>query len=346
MLALYSWDTDDQQVFKKGELPEKLGQLAAVAPVGSVKDRLSLKAIAVRARDEGKPDDRARAADRALVDGILANPASVKEHWDLVVFFAEPIVKYLAPAADERAELARKWDLALGQLQAAGALSRGDSMDALDARVDMWKMIDKTEKLSPARQPALRAEVLRIVSQSTDRFERQAVVPSAAHVLASAGLMKESDEMLKAELPRAVAPYYHMLGLASNAKQRGEKKEALGWYEQAWRKSEGPATRIQWGAGYVRELVALSPEDSARISNAASAIVSGLEPKAETFFERNQRSLQRMATQLAKWQGTDASRTKVVAKVKAQLSRTCGKLPAKDPGRINCEAVFSAKSDP
>jgi thiol-disulfide isomerase/thioredoxin len=346
MLALYSWDTDDQQVFKKGELARRLGELAAAAPAGVAKDRLALKAIAARAKEDAKGgDERARAADRAVVDKVLASPESVKQQWDLVVFFAEPIVKYLAPAPDARAELARRWDSALQQLLAGGALSRSDSMDALDARVEMWKAIDKSEKLSAERQQAVQADVTRIVSQSTDRYERQAVVPSAASVLASAGLMKESDEMLKAELPRAVAPYYHMLGLASNAKKRGEKAEALKWYEQAWRKAEGPATRIQWGSGYVRELVALSPDDATRISTAASSVVAGLEPKGETFFERNQRSLQRMAGQLAKWQGTDASRMKVVAKVKDQLARTCGKLPAKDPGRVNCEAVFTPKSD-
>ena len=345
LLALYSWDTDDQQVFKKSELAARLGDLAAAAPAGAVKDRLALKAIAGRTKDPEKVEEGVRAADRAVVDKVLATPESVKEQWDLVVFFAEPIVKYVAPAADARAELARKWDGALQQLLAGGALSRSDSMDALDARVEMWKAIDKSEKLSAQRQQSVRSDVMRIVSQSTDRYERQAVVPSAAQVLASAGLMKESDEMLKAELPRAVAPYYHMLGLASNAKKRGDKIEALQWYEQAWRKSEGPATRIQWGSGYVRELVALSPDDGARISGAASAVVAGLEPKGETFFERNQRSLQRMAGQLTKWQGTDPSRAKVVAKVKEQLSRTCGKLPAKDPGRANCESVFTPKSD-
>jgi hypothetical protein len=220
-------------------------------------------------------------------------------------------------------------------------LSRSDSVDAWNARVDLWKAIDGSPVLSAGRQQAVRTELDRIVSQTTDRYERQAVVPGAADVLASAGLVAESDAMLKAELPRAVAPYYHMLVLASNAKKRGDNAEALRWYEQAWRKSEGPATRLQWGAGYVRRLVELAPDETARISAAASAIVSGLEPKGETFFERNERSLQRMAAELLKWERGNPARAKVVAKVKQQLAQKCSRLPAHDAGRANCDDVFA-----
>jgi len=344
MLAFYSWDTDDQQLVKKDELPARLSELAAAAPaqMGPAKDRLVLKAIAARSKVDGKgTDERTRAADRAVVDRILGNADAAHEQWDLVVFFAEPIVKYLAPTPDARVELASKWDMALQQLLASGKLSRSDSIDAFDARVSLWKIIDKSDKLSPERQQAVRADLDRIVSQSTDRYERQAVVPGAADVLASAGLLQESDAMLKSELPRAVAPYYHMLVLASNAKKRGDDKAALQWYEKAWKSAEGPATRIQWGAGYVGRIVELTPNDVTRVSAAAGAVISGLEAKDETFFERNQRSLQRMAKRLVAWQGTAPSRVRAVAKVKEQLAKTCAKLPTGQPGRANCEAVFA-----
>lgn len=344
LLAYYSWDTDDQQVFKKSELASRLSQLAAAAPVqlGPAKERLALKAISARADDDAKGATEAvRTADRASVEQVLSSPELSRQQWDFVVFYEEPFLKYLAPDPDARAALARKWDASLEKLLASGALSRSDSVDALNARVDLWKAIDKSAALSTARQQVVRTELNRIVAQTTDRYERQAVVPGAADVLASAGLVDESDAMLKAELPRAVAPYYHMLVLASNARKRGDNAGALRWYEQAWRKSEGPATRLQWGAGYVRRLVELAPGETARISAAASAIVSGLEPKGETFFERNERSLQRMAQELVKWQGADPARARVVANVKQQLAQKCSKLPAKDAGRANCEDVFA-----
>lgn len=345
LLAFYSWDTDDQVVFRNSELAARLTDLSASAPaqLRDVKDRLLLKAIATRARDAAKGVDEAmRGRDRAAVDQLLDRPDAVRQQRDLVVFFAEPIVKYVAASSDARAELARKWDATLGDLMTSGSLSRVDTVGALDARVALWKMIDKSETLAPGHREEVRAEVMKLVRLTTDRYERQAVVPDAADVLASAGLVKESDEILKAELPRAVAPYYHMLVLAANAKKRGDKAEALRWYEQAWSKSQGPATKLQWGSSYVRQLVALAPADSRRISAAAESVIAGLAPTDETFFDRNERSLQKMAAQLLGWQGHDPQRMKVVAKVRDRLARTCARLPAKDTGRANCENVFAA----
>lgn len=343
LLAYYSWDTDQQQLAKNSELASMLSKIAAAVPADQprVRDRLAFKAVVARARDEKNGDKSLVESDRAVVDRLLADKDSPKELSDLFIYYGDTVVKYLASTPDARSQLASKWDSTVSALFAGGAMSRTERIDALDGRIDLWKLIDKTEKLGAARQQAVVQEVNKLVAETTDRYERQSVIPSAAHVLTSAGLVAQSDALLKAELPRAVAPYYHMLVLAGNAKERGDKAGALQWYEQAWRKSEGPATKIQWGGTYVKEIISLTPEDANRISSAAGAVIGGLEPKGETFFERNERSLQRMARQLATWQGSDASRAKVVSGLKGQLNKTCLKLPAKDPGRANCESVFS-----
>src|SRR5207253_4129852 len=164
--------------------------LAAAAPQGPIRDRLSLKGVAARAQDDSAATAaQSRAGDRALVDKLLADPQTVVEQRDLLVLFADPMVKYLASSPDDRAQLATTWDAALAKMLASTSVSRIDALDALDARVDLWKAIDKSEQLAPARQQLARAESLRIVSQASDKYERQAVVPSAAHVLASAGLL-------------------------------------------------------------------------------------------------------------------------------------------------------------
>ena len=79
-----------------------------------------------------------------------------------------------------------------------------------------------------------------------------------------------------------------MLGLAANAKKRGDKAAALDWYEKAYAAADGPATRLQWGAGYVNALVDLAPQDAQRIEAAASQVIGELEAKPDTFFGRNQ----------------------------------------------------------
>ena len=45
----------------------------------------------------------------------------------------------------------------------------------------------------------------------------------------------------------------------------------LRWYRQAFDTSEGPATRLQWGASYLVALVDLAPGDAARIEKTADS---------------------------------------------------------------------------
>jgi thioredoxin-like negative regulator of GroEL len=346
LLAYYSWDTDEQQVLGTKELPVRLADLAARVPADlpQVRDRLAFKALAARAQAGGPPDATTAAEAAKLVDRLLADADAIRAAPDLLAFYADPIVGYLAPAGEQRKLLASRWDAALAQLLKSSVLSRADQVGAWDSRVTLWKMMSPDGEVSTSQ----RAEILRamgdIVAATTDRYERQAVVPDGAHVLAEAGLVDRSDELLKFELPHAVAPYYHMLVLGGNAVKRHDTKSALSWYEQAWRKSEGPATRIQWGTGFVGRLVELSPDDAGRVESAARTVIAQLAPNGETFYERNQRSLERMAKRLVKWEGSDAARQRSVKKIKLQLATICARLPANEPGRANCEAVFTQKT--
>lgn len=346
LLAFYSWDTDEQQVLSTAELPQRLAELAAAVPADlpQVRDRLAFKALAARAREKSAGEATVVEAGKQLADRVLASPEASLQLVDILVGQAEPIVKYLAAAGEPRRALATRWEAALAKLAESSAQSKSDQVDLLDARVSLWKLIDESETLPAPRRAVVLRETARLVAATTDKYERQAVVPNAAHVLAQVGLLSESDELLKFELPRAVAPYYHMLGLAGNAKKRNDPKAALDWYEQAWRNSEGPATRIQWGTGFVGHLVELAPGDVARVENAAGTVIAQLDPKNETFYERNQRALRRMADRLVKWQGTDPSRKASVEKVRQKLAKTCARLPAGDTGRTNCDSVFTAAS--
>jgi thioredoxin-related protein len=342
LLAYYSWDTDEQQVLDTKELPARLAELGSRAPpdLPQVRERLAFKAVAALAQS-GSQDPAAIADAMKVIDGLLAEPAAVRRAPDLLAFYADPVVAYLAPAGERRKSLASRWDNALAELLKSSALSRVDQVGAWDSRVTLWKMTSADGDLSASQ----RAEVLRaigdLVAVTTDRYERQAVVPDAAHVLAEAGLLDRSDELLRYELPHAVAPYYHMLVLGGNAVKRHDTKSALSWYEQAWRRSEGPATRIQWGTGFVGRLMELSPTDVGRVESAASAVIAQLAPKGETFYERNQRSLERMAKRLLKWEGSDPARQRTVKKIKQQLATTCARLPANEPGRAHCDSVFA-----
>jgi hypothetical protein len=55
------------------------------------------------------------------------------------------------------------------------------------------------------------------------------VITAAAYLLRAAGLLDESDTLLKANLAQSHSPYYLMSQLSLNAAKRGDKASALRW---------------------------------------------------------------------------------------------------------------------
>ena len=297
-----------------------LRQLADACPAGQPETaaRLLLKAAAASGIASGsapaaKPGAKAAALPAAPADAatriqvlrLLADPARPRVHMDVLTNNAADLARALSAAhTPERAELVAALNTALKRLAADTTLSRADRMTAVIAQVDLAKLGAAQNAKTPlgakaARQvlpDTLLAEVrdhtARADRDITDGYERQAVITTAAYMLGQAGLLDESDTLLKANLAKSHSPYYLMSGLAGNAKMRGDKAGALRWYEQAFNKSEGPATRLQWGAAYVGALVELAPHDEGRIEKAAQQVLAEAAAQPNAFYERSARSLQ------------------------------------------------------
>ncbi len=350
LLAFYSWDTDQQQLVPKDGTPALLKQLADACPADQteVATRLRLKALA--AVDEAAPA-KPDAATQATLLALLANGPQARAHMDVLTTAAPDITRALsAKGTPQRTELLAAFDAALKRLEADTTLSRADRMQALIAQVDM-ALIDAPKAGPAAKAPApkpklpdalladVREHTARADREITDGYERQAVITAAAYLLAHAGLGEESDTLLKANLAKSHSPYYLMSALASNAKARGDKAEALRWYQEAFDKSEGPATRLQWGASYLNALVELSPQDEARIEKAASQLLTEAAAQPDAFYERSGRSLQRVGSKLQGWNKTGTHQA-AMKRLQTQLDGVCGALDAADPKRANCAALL------
>ena len=293
------------------------------------------------ALDKAPLPDASAALSR--VQQVLREPALARENFDVLVNYTAELVGVLSKSgSSERASLQATWVAALEQFSLDAGLSRADRLSALSARLALAKL-DLPKDTKPALSTALLAQVREAAAaadQSTSStYERQAVIPNAADVLSEAGLLDESDALLKAELPKALSPYYHMLVLSANAKTRGDKVGAVDWSERAWNESKGPATRLQWGSGYVNRLIELAPNDAARIEKAATGVLAELEAVPETFYERNRRGLEKMGQRLLAWNGK-GQHAGVIRKLSQQLDGVCAKLPAQDETRAACGGVF------
>jgi thioredoxin-related protein len=345
MLAWYSWVTDESKLAGEGKLAETLWRLAKLCPAGQpgLKRRLELQASAAAAKAKGtKPRD-----DKATVDfllPVLADAAFTRENFDLVVYYADDVVgKFTLPGSARRAELARTWNAALERLAGDAKLSPIDRLAALDAEIALAKLDAPQGELPAALQQRARGESARAVRDARDPHARAAIVSAAAETLADANLLDESDAVLETEIERSATPYYYMLGLALNAKKRGDKAGAVDWAQKAYATAKGPATRLQWGVRYVTLLIELAPGDVDRIEKAASQVIGELEPAPDTFYERNRRSLERMGKSLAAW-SRDARHRAAVQALDAEMSALCAKIPVEDPARATCEGALHGPS--
>jgi thioredoxin-like negative regulator of GroEL len=348
MLAYYGWDIDEAQLVSAGERAGLLAQLSAACPASEAQaaTRLLLKALAESDDGKGiKPD----AALRQRVARLLADAAATRAQMDVVVNAAADITQALAPQAGaERKALVTSFDVALQRLQADATLSRGDRLGALGSRVALAR-IDlpkdtRQPKLGAALVQQVREHVARDDREMTDPYERQAVISGDAWLLGEVGLWAESDALLKANLGKSHSPYYLMSQLGGNARKAGRTDEALRWYEESYAKSEGPATRLQWGAGYFSALVELAPQDSARIERVAGQLFAEAAKDPAAFHERSARSLQRVGAKLAEWNkaGQHEAAVRRLNEGADGLAATCGKLDAADGQRATCEGILKA----
>ena len=350
MLSFHSWEIDESGLVEKADRPAVLVELASKSQAQERGDsetttRLWLKALA--ASDDGKgvkPD----AALRKRVQRVLADPALARTHMDVLINGASDIVKVLSgDDSADRAPLVAQFDAALVRLQADVSLSRGDRVSALVARVDLARLGQPKDATKPNLAPALVQEVremsARMDREISDGYERMAVITALAYLQGQAGLWADSDGLLKANLAKTHSPYYLMSQLGSNARKLGKKEEALAWYRQAYDKSEGPATRLQWGASYIAALVDLAPADAPRIEKAVSQLFTEAARDKGAFHDRSARSLQRVGKKIGSW-NADGKHAATVKRLQAQLNGVCAKVEAADGQRATCAAVLPRKS--
>jgi len=353
LLAFYSWETDQQQVIGKDKLPATMRSLAAACPdtAPDAAMRLRLKALAFA---DGKPPLKVDAATRAAILALLADPAKTREQTDMVSNYASEIVRATsAKGSADRRTLVAAFDGALERLVTDTTLSRADRTQALIARVDLVRIDEPAEGAAKATTPrpkprlpdALVAEVrdhvARMDREITDGYERQAVITAAAYLLERAGLGGESDALLKANLAKSHSPYYLMSELAINAKKRGDKAEALRWYREAYEKSEGPATRLQWGASYIAALVELAPHDEKAIEAATTQFWSEAAAQPDAFYMRSGRALQKVGNQLQAWNKGGAHRASM-ARLETRLGELCSTPSRSDDERATCRKLLAA----
>ncbi|MEN9867896.1 MAG: hypothetical protein RL748_3486 [Pseudomonadota bacterium] len=341
MLSYYTWDGGEQQLVKNDEVAATLQKLASACNVPEIALRLQLKAWVAMSgqKTEQRPAiDRASAVARLLT--LLADARQTRDNMDVLVYGASNLTELLTATGAEQNKLLAAFDSALNVLMKDQTLSKPDRVAIISSQINLARVLTPKGALPAELVQQVQQRVNDLDKSTSNPYERQAVISDAAHALTDVGLIDQSDDLLKAELKRSQAPYYYMLTLASNAKKRNDKAGALNWYEQGYQAAKGPATRLQWGASYLTNLLDLAPHDEERIAKAAQGVLTELAATRDAFYTRNRGSLGRIGKKLSAW-NADGKHQQVFGKVQAQLNGICAKTPEADGQKSACESILS-----
>ncbi|WP_373989497.1 thioredoxin family protein [Duganella sp. BuS-21] len=281
LLSHYSWDTDEGKLLGSRALAPTLSALAAASTDRAAAMRLSLHAQLASGT-----------GDAAALLALLGDAQQARANMDIFNNSGINLIKI----ASRREELAA----ALGAVAAQWAddfwLSAPDRLMAVRLQMRLARLRAPTQGL----QALVRERVDAALAESTDPYERHALVNTAVGALNDAGLPELAEQVLLAELARSHSPYYFMLSLAASARRRSDMAAVLSWYGKAWQASTGPATRLQWGVTYLSSLIDLAPQDAAAIEQAAQALLADIHHAgADAHQQRNLSQLQKLAAKLA-----------------------------------------------
>jgi thiol-disulfide isomerase/thioredoxin len=349
LLAYYSWATDNGRVLAEADQLTTFRRLHQRCPPELAPEcgRLYFEYLsaAADASEDGKPalDGLERADARRQLLALLGSTAAVKANVDNLLYGAKDVVGLLSEAGTpERRQLTDAWRAALERLVKgpdAASLSGPEELYVVRARLILAQLDAPDAPLPPVLIEEARASVARVDAATTDSYARQAVVNAAAGLYWEAGLDDDANRLLVAELEKAKSPYYFMLDLADLAEKAGREEEAVDWLARAYAGAKGPATRFQWGYGYLVGLLEMTPEDVARIEQVGLEVLGELDGTPDAFYQRTRMRLEQLSAKLLEW-GQAPGHAPVVEKLRARTAEICGGMPAGDEGRTSCEAFL------
>ncbi|PXA87287.1 dihydroneopterin aldolase [Nostoc sp. 3335mG] len=328
LLASFDW-FDDPKHF--GDYPKAaafLAKLADAAPDPAMKRHFTLTSLLLGGGTGDKPklDAAQQAQVRAVLPAILADYDEVKANRQEVGSAAGLILALPDPA--ERKAFGDKLTAALDRMATDDGTPLYDRLATAEAEITLSKG-ENSGKVTPDVMAKVRQRVALADKEATDPQMRQAVMPSAGDLLSEAGDKAGAEKLWKAELPKAVAPYYFMVDLAGLKEDAKDYPAAIGWLKQAAETAQGPATRIQWAIFYSNGVMRMTPDDKAAVEQSASMVIDALGANSSGYAERTEKKADDWAKKLRDWSGKHNGGD-VMARLDAKMGQACAKGGCKD----------------
>ncbi len=350
-LAYNGWEFDGSPA----QLSETSGQLQlatqrcpADAPVERARLIAFAAAAATAAEEEaigkGKaPGPQLRAQVQAVQD-LLADREHALGAADALQYLGRTFFKAARHALpDHGVQLLERWSAVMDSAAGDARFAETDQLSAIGMKLRAIKELGDG-KIPAGPAAAARQRVDAALARGQSGYARAGVVNASLFVLDTLGDNDRVYAVAEAEMKTSHYPYYYMLDLAGIEEDRGNKTQAVAWFERAYRESQGAATRFQWGTEYVLGLVRMQPQDEARIRDAALSVLGELGELdgPDRIHRRTARRLEKMDLQLRKWSAGGAHKATLVA-LRERRDALCAAIPVGDVARKDCEAFLAKR---
>lgn len=350
-LADNSWELDTLEAASFASQASALAAAANGCPQDALLERASLAIYAAfyAANAESDPLDRPHAQPSPMLAGlqdqvgqVLAQPDLARSCTDALAMLDDTFLKSVRTRGGAFQDQLR--DRYVAVMSAAANDKRyalADQLGFIDAELRALKDLGKPK--APLPKDVVATAHQRIdaaLAAEQNPFVRSGLVNSSLDILEDLGDLQGAYEVAHAEIARASAPYYYKADLAEIAEKMGRKNEALTLLDEAYRESQGPATRFQWGALYVSGLLRIAPNDSERIADAGNAVLGELDGP-DRIYRRARVRLERMDRELRAWNdAAKGAHQDVLRGLRGRMQSICVKIPDADAARASCDAFL------
>jgi protein disulfide-isomerase len=309
-LSYYGWESAALQDMDATELATALTAAAARCQ-GAEQVRLQIDALNFALQAHADRSDLIGRV-RTLYD-LLDHPQAVRPAIDLIAGLDDSLFGIVTQQGAAFTQTFRiRWVERMQETADDTHFGDADRLIVLASALDATKELTPDHTIPGPMQQAARRRIQQALALNRDRFKRNDLVNAAGIIDDELGDIDAARAMYLKELPNTRTPYYYMSHLAAIAEKQGNPQEALDWMAKAYGAAEGPDTRLRWGGSYLRGLIRLRPDDTAKIRSVGLQVAADASPanapQTPTLHGRSRATLAKINQALEHWASTPQRR--------------------------------------
>jgi thiol-disulfide isomerase/thioredoxin len=347
LLAAYSWGQDRGRALGDDKPSDLLQQLMQACPtrLAASCSQLSLASLDLwLGEDTETRNAEMQAVYLQAVNGILLDASLTRTNLLSLAYMGSSIVENLLEAPEQRATLRAQLlgvytqaleNTELNVLNRASVLSGWSELAA--------SFLPEGQSLTPEVVTWGKTHADDLLAE-LNPYQQHAGVNSLWGVYYELGLKDEARAALQHGIKVSKTPFYFMSGMAYIERKDDNNELALEWYRKAWEATREPMHKTRWGAGYVRRLLQLGPDQTAEIERASTAVLQDLlaQKKGLQLYKRR---IEGLSESLLKWAEEESGpRGKVLVGLKTSMTNACSELAPETLEATPC-ATFLSEPD-